>query len=102
MSNASRILRQIVNERGQNLRKLPFDQLKTISQMERVMIDKREATISVSAEPLASGGVLIVVQGFMKSRWFGGLLSAFGLDGFYKYPDETMAMMTREDIFKYD
>jgi hypothetical protein len=24
------------------------------------------------------------------------------LDGFYKYPDETMAPMTREDMWAYD
>ncbi len=56
----------------------------------------------MGAHPLASGGVLVVIQGYLKSRWFGSFVSTFALDGFYKYPDETMAPMTQEDIWEYD
>ena len=68
--------------------------------MELITVENRKAKISIIVNPLPSGGILVVVQGIMKKRF---LPMAWGVavDGFYKYPDETMAPMTREDMWDY-
>jgi len=92
----------MVNERADTLRKLPFQQLKALKQStETITLKKRQGTIAIIVNQLASGGVLIVVQGFLKWRLLPRVWTV-GLDGFYKYSDETMAPMTREDEWTYD
>jgi hypothetical protein len=48
---------------------------------------------------LPSGGVRVVVQGFMKNKLFG---QSVALDGFYKYPDETVAPMPDVAFYEFD
>jgi len=102
VNEALRSFRHIVNERGENLRKLPFQRLKQLDQpTERFTVGNRKARLSIIVNQLPSGGILVVVQGFLKKRFF-PMASDVALDGFYKYADETMAPMTREDMYSFD
>ena len=81
--------RQMVNERGAHLRQVPFSQLKDSSGFEKLTVDSRPAMIATIILPLpASGGIQVIVQGFMETRLIGKHVA---LDGFYKYPDDTVA-----------
>jgi len=91
----------IVKEHAENLRRLTFQELEQLvdTPTEHMVIDSRPAKISIIVQRLAaSGGVQVVVQGFLKARFFGWHVS---LDGFYRYPDETSAALTREDMWDY-
>ena len=93
---------QIVDERGRELRSLPFGQLTALSRpTEQLSIDSRNATIDVIVQPQPSGAVRVVVQGFMSTRWFRGIKQV-ALDGFYKYPDETIARMPEAEFYEFD
>jgi hypothetical protein len=93
--------RDIVDERGQQLRKLPFEELKRFGDKpaEHLTVESRPATIGIIVQPLPSGGIRVVVQGFMKARLLG---SNVALDGFYKYSDETVAPMPDEEFCEFD
>ncbi len=92
--------RGIVNERGEQLRKLPFQELIRLGNtVEHLEVEFRPATIGIIVQPLPSGGIRVVVQGFMKAK-LGGQNVA--LDGFYKYPDETVAAMPEEEFLQFD
>jgi hypothetical protein len=97
------ILRQIVNERGEQLRKLSFAELKRIGDsqdVENLTVESRPATIGILVLPLpSSGGISVVVQGFMKARLIGNHVA---LDGFYKYPDDSITAMPDEDFWQFD
>ena len=54
--------------------------------VERLIVESRPSTIGIIVEQQPSGGIRVVVQGFMKARFFG---SHVALDGFYKYQMET-------------
>lgn len=102
MSEAVRIFQDIVNERGDGLRKLPFQQLKQLVEpAELITVGNRKGKASIIVNQLPSGGILVVVQGFLKQRFL-PMVWSVALDGFYKYPDETMAPMTREDMYSFD
>ena len=94
--------RKIVEERGQWLRGRPFGELKELASqpVERITVESRPATIGIIALPLPSGGLQIVVQGFLEHRFFPG--KSVALDGFYKYPDETTAPMSAEEFWAFD
>jgi len=93
--------REIVNERGERLRQLPFEELKRLANgpIEHLTVDSRPATIGIIVQSLPSGGIRVVVQGFMKARFIG---SNVALDGFYKYPDETTAPMPDQEFYEFD
>lgn len=102
MSEAVRMFQDIVNERGDSLRKLPFQHLKQLVEPTKLItVGNRKGKVSIIVNELPSGGILVVVQGFLKQRFL-PMVWSVALDGFYKYPDETMAPMTREDIWAYD
>jgi hypothetical protein len=102
MSEAVRIFRNMVNERGDGLRELHFNVLKQLAQpTEFVAVGNRRGKVSIIINHLPSGGILVVVQGFLKHRFL-PMVWSVALDGFYKYPDETMAPMTREDMYSFD
>jgi hypothetical protein len=63
--------RKIVDERGERLRRVAFEDLKqlTAEPTERVTVESRPATIAIIVQPLPSGGLRVVVQGFMKARF---------------------------------
>jgi hypothetical protein len=91
---------EIVNERGNQLRLLPFAQLARLSEAtEHLTVDLRPAKISVIVQLPLSGGVRVVVQGFMKTRFIGWHVA---LHGFYKYPDEAIAEMEDEEFKDFD
>ncbi len=92
----------MVEERGNNLRQLSFEDLKRLADepIEHLTVDSRPATIGIIVQSLPSGGIRVVVQGFMKARFIGG--SHVALDGFYKYPDETVAPMPTEEFYEFD
>jgi len=93
--------REIVNERGQRLRKLPFEELRRLDHapIERLTVESRAAAIGIIVQLLPSGGIRVVVQGFIKNKLFG---QSVALDGFYKYPDETVAPMPDAAFYEFD
>lgn len=93
--------RAAVNERGERLRKLKFEELKRLAMpTEYLTIESRPATIDVIVQPSPTGGgIRVVIQGFLKAKLIG---KDVALDGFYKYPDETITPMTREEFYEFD
>lgn len=93
--------REIVEARGAQLRTVPFEKLKELGNtpVDHLTVDSRPATIGIIVQPLRNGGIRVVVQGFMKARLFGANVA---LDGFYKYPDETVAPMPDREIYQFD
>ena len=98
------LFRKTVNQRGQHLRALTFKELSDIGEnapIEHLVVDKRPATIALIVRPLTrSGGLQVVVQGFMKGKFFP--VKHVALDGFYKYPDETTAPLSEEHFWEFD
>jgi hypothetical protein len=99
--------REIVNERGQKLRQLKFEELRQLIKslpegpIERLTVDSRPATIGIIVEPKADGTLRVVVQGFMNARHV-PLVKHVALDGFYKRPDETVAPMPAVEFYEFD
>jgi hypothetical protein len=93
--------REIVNERGARLRGLPFEELAQLgeSPIEHLCVESRPATISIIVQSLPTRGIRVVVQGFMKAKLLGQHVA---LEGFYKYPDGTVAPMSNEDFYEFD
>jgi len=96
-------LREIVEERGQKLRLRPFADLKEMGELplEELVVNGRKATIGLIVLPQPSGGIQVVVKGFMDGKWFRAIKNV-ALDGFYKYPDGTIAEMEPEDFYEFD
>ena len=94
-------LRRIVERRGKQLRGLAFEELKQVTSqpIEHLTVEARPATIGIIVQPLPDGGLRVVIQGFMKARLIGGHHVA--LDGFYKYPDGTVAAMPSEEFYEF-
>ena len=93
--------RAIVSERGERLRRVPFEELKRLGNLpiEHLTVESRPATIGVVVQPLPDGGIRLVVQGFMKTKLLGQNVA---LDGFYKYSDETVIPMPAEEFYQFD
>jgi hypothetical protein len=89
-----------VNEHGEKVREPPLEELERAGTRptEHLIVDSRPATISIIVQSLPEGGVRVVVQGFLK----GWVFKDVALDGFYKYPDETIAPMPNEEFFEFD
>ena len=92
---------KIVNERGEQLRRLAFEDLKQLTDepIEQLTLESDPATIGIIVRLLPSGGIRVVVQGFMKARFIGQYVA---LDGFYKYPDETVTPMPGKEFYEFD
>ena len=96
--------REIVNERGQKLRHLKFEELRQLIKplpegpIERLTVDSRSATIGIIVEPKADGTLRVVVQGFMNARHV-PLVKHVALDGFYKHSDERV---TPVEFYEFD
>ena len=95
--------REIVDERGQGLRMLMFEELKQLATAppEHLEVESRKATISIIVEPKPNGSLRIVVQGFMDGRLIPSVKSV-ALDGFYKHPDETITPMANNEFYEFD
>jgi hypothetical protein len=90
-------LRRIVDERGETLRKMSFNELTQpgIVSIEDLTVDSRPATIWIHVQPMPDGGVLVVVRGSMKARFIP--VRHLALDGFHKDPDGRVAAMEDEE-----
>ena len=95
--------RKIVNERGERLQRLGLQELKqfAVAPIEHLTVESRPATIGIIVQPLPSGGIRVVVQGFMKARFI-PYCKHVALDGFYKYSDETVAPMPESEFYQFD
>jgi hypothetical protein len=97
--------RKIVNERGERLRRLTFDDLKQLIKpledgtVEHLRVESRPASIGIIVEFTGDGTLRVVVQGFMKGRFLG---SSVALDGFYKHPDGSVTPMPKDEFSKFD
>jgi len=94
----------MVNERAGLLRKLTYEQLRELEEpVEYVGIEKRRGRIATIVEhgSLPADGIRVVVQGFLKFRFL-PMACQVALDGFRRYPDETTAPLTREDMWEFD
>jgi len=94
--------REIINERGERLRKLTQEELKKLAAEvpEQLTFDSRPATVGIIVESKPDGSLRVVVQGFMKARFIPGKHVA--LDGFYKHPDGTVSAMRDEEFYEFD
>ena len=94
--------RKIVDERGQQLRKLTQEELKkrAAEPIEQLMVESRPATIGIIVQPIPDGSLRVVIQGFMKARFVPGKHVA--LDGFYKRLDGTVNPMSNEEFYEFD
>jgi hypothetical protein len=93
--------RTMVKDRGARLRALPFAELQQLGRpTEHVEINGRKADIGVIVISLSTGGLQIVLQGFMEHRFMPG--KSVTLDGFFKYPDETVAEMRPDEFWDFD
>jgi hypothetical protein len=92
----------MVKDRGARLRQRPFAELKQLANqpVEHVTVESRKATIGIIVLTPPSGGIQLVLQGFLDHRFMPG--KSVALDGFYKYPDETVTEMKTEEFWKFD
>ena len=95
----------MVEERCDLLRERSFSELKRLKDtpVEYLTIGARKGKISIIVDDatLPNGGMRIVVQGFLKKRFL-PMGWNVALDGFHKYPDETTAPLTREELWEFD
>lgn len=91
----------MVEKRGSCLRQFPLEELKQLASQpsENVMVEARKATIETIVLPLQGGGVKVVLQGFLEHHFMPGKNVA--MDGFYKYPDETVDEMKEEEFWSF-
>jgi len=94
--------RKIIDERGEQLRKLTQEELKKLSAEppEQLIFDSRPATIGIIVQSKPDGNLRVVIQGFMKARFVPGKHVA--LDGFYKHRDGTVTPMPNEEFYEFD
>jgi len=94
--------RKIIDERGDQLRKLTQEELKKLAAEppEQLIFDSRPATIGIIVQSRANGNLRVVIQGFMKARFVPGKHVA--LDGFIKHPGGTVSPMPDEEFYKFD
>ena len=102
MNSSLAAFKAMVEERGARLREFPFAKIKELANepVENVIVGSRKGMIGTIVLALPSGGIQVVVQGFLKHRFTPW--KDVALDGFYKYPDETMAPMTSEEFWDFD
>lgn len=94
--------RKMIDERGEQLRKLTEEELKKLSTKppEQLTFDSRPATIGIIVQSKPDGSLRVVIRGFMKARFIPGKHVA--LDGFYKHPDGTVSAMPDEEFYEFD
>jgi len=105
MTRAVDLFQAMISERGDLLRRLTYEQLEQLEDkpVEYIIVESRRGRIAriVQRGMLPSGGIRVVIQGFLKKRFL-PMIWNVSLDGFYKYPDETAAPLTREDMWEFD
>jgi len=95
-------LRKIINERGEQLRRLTFEELGKPAAwpVEQITVESRPTTISIIVQLKPDDSLLVVVRGFMKARFMPGYNVA--MDGFCKHPDGSVTPMPDEEFYKFD
>ena len=99
--------RDLVNERGQQLRRLPFDELErlalppTAPTGEHLTVESRDATIVTTVERRGDGRLRVLVRGSMAPRLL-PLGRHLAMDGFYKHPDGTVSPMFEREFHEFD
>ncbi len=104
MSKPIQEFQRLVADRADQLRVLTYQQLLEAEEsVDYVTVGLRRGRIStiLNRGTLPSQGIRVVIQGFLKKRFF-PMIWSVALNGFYKYPDETTAPLTREDIWEFD
>ena len=94
---------QLVNERGERLRRLSFAELERLARPpmgligETLTVESRQATIATVVEPWHDGTLRVVLHGSMKPRFlpFGHQVA---MDGFYKHPDGSVTRMSDREF----
>ena len=94
------LFQKMVHERGAQLRERGLEELKQLAgaPIEQVTVESCPATIGVIVQSLPNGGIRVVVQGFIKA-FIGQHLA---LDGFYKYPDESVTPIPYPQFSEFD
>jgi hypothetical protein len=94
--------RKIVDERGEQLRKMTQEELKRLAAKpcEQLIVESRPATIGIIVQPKSNGIIRVVIQGFMKARFVPGKHVA--LDGFYMHADGSVTTMPNEEFNDFD
>jgi hypothetical protein len=94
--------RIMVEQRGSRLRQLSFAELQGLADkpLEHVAVESRKATIGTIVLPSPGGGIQVVLQGFMEHRFMAG--NSVAMDGFHKYPDQTVSEMKPEEFWKFN
>jgi hypothetical protein len=102
LSKTLAAFRQIIIERGQQLRRVPFGELSRLAAepIQRVEVGNRRGTISIIVLPSPSGALRVVIQGFLRGRVLP--VKDVAMDGFYKYPDGTVEPMPSEEFYDFD
>ena len=94
--------RKLIDERGEQLRKLTHEELKALvaEPPEQLIFDSRPTTIGIIVQSKPDGSLRVVIQGFMKARFIPGKHVA--LEGFYKHPDGTVSAMHDKEFYEFD
>jgi hypothetical protein len=92
----------MVQDRGRQLRKLPFSELAALATLpaEAVIVDGHKGTLSVIVENCDDRKLKIVVQGFL-CMWI-PIIKHVALHGFYKHPDGSITEMQEVEFYDYD
>jgi hypothetical protein len=95
--------REIVNARGNALRNLSYHEIEQLqdSPIEDLIVESRPATIATIVQRMPDTSLRVILQGFMSARLF-AKLKHVALDGFYKYPDDTVGQMRDDEFYDFD
>lgn len=66
---------------------------------QHIELEGRRATISIIVQPERCETLRVVIQGFMKHKFFPGTSAA--LDGFYKHRNGDVTPMGDEEFYEY-
>ena len=95
-------LRELVSAKGRLLRSLSFEETQQLAETpeEELAIGSRHATLYTIVEPGPDGSLRVVLQGFMKLRFF-PFGSHVAVDGYYKHPDGAVAPMKDRELYEF-
>ena len=97
--------RQLVNERGQELRSKSRADLLALDdcQTEKVEIDGQLGTIDLIVEEEVEGSLRVIVQGFIETKRFPRLrVKNVALDGFRMKVDGTLSPLGDKEFYEFD
>jgi hypothetical protein len=92
----------MVRERGEQLRRLPFDKLVELvdEPIQHVTVGTRQGTITIIVQRLPTDALRVVIQGFLKARLIP--VKHVAMDGFYKYSDGSTTTMPNDEFYEFD